>query len=272
PLALLFSLAGPARLYDGFGLLERAVIVAVCLPTLLPTGALLSGFAAATSLRYGADLVFGAAAVSALEGALVQMGVQIFAIGLDTYPFGAQSLADGAVLASLIFAINLALTQILRPRLAAALDGVGIPLATPVAEADEVAATPEPAAPAAIEFTDLAAVAPPCRGPDALIGALPCERRGPLLHLQAQNQYVLVRTDAGEALLRMTFREALATVGEGAGLTVHRSHWVAFGAVEGVESAGRRKLLRLIDGTEVPVSRDRLGEVMDRLGPALRQD
>ncbi len=70
-----------------------------------------------------------------------------------------------------------------------------------------------------------------------------------------QDHYVDVRTDKGGTLVLMRLADAIAETEGVAGLQIHRSHWVA---LEGIEKAVRRDgrlLLRMRDGTELPVSR-----------------
>ena len=90
----------------------------------------------------------------------------------------------------------------------------------------------------------------------ALLARLPARSRAPLLHLRMQDHYVEVHTAAGSELLLLRFRDALREVEGVNGLQVHRSHWVARSAVARVERrGGGRIVLRLVNGTRVPVSR-----------------
>ena len=83
-----------------------------------------------------------------------------------------------------------------------------------------------------------------------------------LLHLHMQDHYVEIHTDVGSDLVLLRFRDALREVAQIDGAQVHRSHWVARGAVDGVERRNGRIALRLVNGTVVPVSRS--------FAPALR--
>ena len=84
-----------------------------------------------------------------------------------------------------------------------------------------------------------------------------------LLHLHMQDHYVEVHTDAGSDLVLLRFRDALREVEGIDGAQVHRSHWVARAAVAGVDRRNGRIALRLVNGSEVPVSRS--------FAPALRK-
>jgi hypothetical protein len=109
-------------------------------------------------------------------------------------------------------------------------------------------------------------------GPGKRPGAAPDEngflRRLPpalgrdLLALQMQDHYVQAQTALGTTLILMRFRDAVAELG-GAGLQVHRSWWVAFDAIDGLERDGRSARLRLRGGGTLPVSRAFLPAVRD---------
>ena len=89
-----------------------------------------------------------------------------------------------------------------------------------------------------------------------LLTRLPARSRAKLLHLRMQDHYLEVHTATGSELLLIRFRDALREVEDVNGLQVHRSHWVARDAVAGVERrGGGRVSLRLVNGSQVPVSR-----------------
>ena len=99
-------------------------------------------------------------------------------------------------------------------------------------------------------------IAPNTESEAALLARLPARSRAELLHLRMQDHYVEVHTAAGSELLLLRFRDALREVEDVNGLQVHRSHWVARDAVVGVERrGGGRIILRLVNGSKVPVSR-----------------
>jgi hypothetical protein len=76
-----------------------------------------------------------------------------------------------------------------------------------------------------------------------------------LLALTAEDHYLRVITGAGSDLILMRLSDALAELGEQAGLQVHRSWWVAHGAVAALSRDGGRLSVMLTNGLEVPVSR-----------------
>jgi len=79
--------------------------------------------------------------------------------------------------------------------------------------------------------------------------------RGRLIRIESQDHYLKVVTDRGEGLVLMRMGDAEVELGQGLGLRVHRSHWVAAEAVRRAIRADGRLLLEMADGTRVPVSR-----------------
>lgn len=98
-----------------------------------------------------------------------------------------------------------------------------------------------------------------------LLGRLPAEIDGALLHLSVSDHYVEVATDRGTGRVLMRFSDAIGEVASVDGLRVHRSHWVARAAVATVERDRGRTFLTLTNGARVPVSRAYEGAVA-RLG------
>lgn len=80
-------------------------------------------------------------------------------------------------------------------------------------------------------------------------------RNAALLALSAEDHYVRVRTDRGEALILMNLAAAIAALGEEAGVRVHRSHWVSRQLAEEASTRGCRRSVRINDDTVLPVSR-----------------
>lgn len=79
--------------------------------------------------------------------------------------------------------------------------------------------------------------------------------RGELLSISVRDHYVDVRTSFGQASLLLRFSDAIAEAAPTEGAQVHRSHWVAWDAVDAVGTTNGRAVLRLKQGGEVPVSR-----------------
>jgi len=100
---------------------------------------------------------------------------------------------------------------------------------------------------------DAAAAAGPT--PPRLMARLPAALEGEILALQAEDHYVRVHTTRGSTLLLMRMADAIAELDGQPGLQVHRSWWVARGAVSGAAPTGRRASLTLVNGLIVPVTR-----------------
>ena len=99
----------------------------------------------------------------------------------------------------------------------------------------------------------------------------PPELRGAQLQaLSAEDHYIRLHTDAGEALIAGTFSDALKAVGQQPGTQVHRSWWVAEDAPLTLSRKGGKWELDLGEGRKAPVSRRFRPEVRakgwDRLG------
>lgn len=97
--------------------------------------------------------------------------------------------------------------------------------------------------------------------PPALLSRLKPENRAPVLRLSAEDHYTLTVTTRGRELVLIRFSDALAELGATEGVQIHRSHWVARAAFEGLETASGKLMLRLKDGTMLPVSRGMAGAV-----------
>jgi len=97
---------------------------------------------------------------------------------------------------------------------------------------------------------------------EAFLRRLPLEKRALLVRLEAQDHYLLVVTEKGSATLLLRMADAEAELGS-VGVRVHRSHWVARGAVARHLRQKGRDFLQMRDGSEVPVSRSYRSSVQD---------
>jgi len=84
--------------------------------------------------------------------------------------------------------------------------------------------------------------------------ALPPELGAQVVALAAEDHYLRVYTERGDSLIHHRFSDAVRELDD-AGVQVHRSWWVARGAVERVEREGDRHILVLRGGVRAPVSR-----------------
>jgi len=76
-----------------------------------------------------------------------------------------------------------------------------------------------------------------------------------LLALEMEDHYLRIHTALGSDLILLRLRDALAELGASRGRQVHRSWWVAEGAVTAAERNGQRPVLVLRNGLHVPVSK-----------------
>lgn len=96
---------------------------------------------------------------------------------------------------------------------------------------------------------------------NAVVEKLDYDKRAPLVHLEAQDHYLRVVTELGEQLVLMRLGDAVALLPPDLGLQVHRSHWVAFDAIEDVQKRNSGQDVLLKNGAVVPVSRARMAEL-----------
>jgi hypothetical protein len=101
----------------------------------------------------------------------------------------------------------------------------------------------------------------PSSAPEAPPAAETPDPHEPVLCLQMEDHYVRVHRPSGSRLELMPLRDAIARYGKDAGLQVHRSWWVSASAVDGAERDARNWRLRLSNGLEVPVARNRVADV-----------
>jgi hypothetical protein len=87
-----------------------------------------------------------------------------------------------------------------------------------------------------------------------LINELPLEKRGRLICLQMDDHYLNIVTDKGQHLLLIRFKDALLKLENYDGFQTHRSWWVSREAVAASKKEGRKLILIMENGLEVPVS------------------
>lgn len=88
--------------------------------------------------------------------------------------------------------------------------------------------------------------------------------RGAPLSISGRDHYVDVVTEAGQTEILIRFSDALRELDCVPGLQVHRSHWVAAGAVAGTQRADGKLYVVLRDGRQLPVSRPYRQAVLSR--------
>lgn len=107
------------------------------------------------------------------------------------------------------------------------------------------------------------AQAPVAAFANPLIDQLPPEIGSDIVALEMEDHYVRVHTALGSALVLMRMRDAVALIGEIEGMQVHRSWWVARGAVEDVLRDGRNIRLLLARGIAAPVARAKVADLRE---------
>lgn len=101
------------------------------------------------------------------------------------------------------------------------------------------------------------AVAEPIHTDAALRARLkPALRRAEIYALSADDHYVRVHTSEGDDLILMRLSDAIKDAGSLAGLSTHRSWWVAEAGVKSARKSSGKIMLVLHNGIEVPVSRN----------------
>lgn len=86
---------------------------------------------------------------------------------------------------------------------------------------------------------------------------------GDLLSLRTEDHYLRIHTTAGSDLILFRLKDALAELDGADGMQVHRSYWVAREAIEAIERKGRKTMLVLKNGQQVPVSESFMAAVRD---------
>ncbi len=102
---------------------------------------------------------------------------------------------------------------------------------------------------------EVAEVPAPAQAGPLLLRRLPEGAGETILHLSVCDHHVDIHTETGTTSLRMRLADAIEAMEGVPGFRVHRSHWVARAAIDGVEREQGRLFLRLTSGALVPVSR-----------------
>lgn len=90
------------------------------------------------------------------------------------------------------------------------------------------------------------------------------ELRGDLYAISVRDHYVDVQTSAGSASLLLRLGDAMTEAEPTLGTQVHRSHWVAWDAVSGVETEAGKLFVRLHNGNRLPVSKNHREKLKER--------
>jgi len=92
--------------------------------------------------------------------------------------------------------------------------------------------------------------------PPRFLERLPLKLRGgELWAVESEDHYLRLHTSKGQDLILLRLADAVAELDGIEGMQVHRSWWVARGAIDDARRGDGRATLTLKDGSEVPVSR-----------------
>lgn len=97
-----------------------------------------------------------------------------------------------------------------------------------------------------------------------IVQRLDPEVQGRLAAISVRNHHVEVTTTAGQGQLLLRLADAMDETEGEEGAQIHRSHWVAWWAISGVEREGTRLWLKLSDGAKLPVSRTHREKLEER--------
>ncbi len=120
------------------------------------------------------------------------------------------------------------------------------------AEPLEVIETSEAAEPLEV-IEPPAPITPPAHA--AFIKRLPPPLGAELISLTSQDHYVEVTTEKGRELIHMRLADALHELREYPGQQIHRSHWIAARAFQGLSRENGKLVAHLSDGRRLNVSR-----------------
>lgn len=83
----------------------------------------------------------------------------------------------------------------------------------------------------------------------------------PVLRVRSRDHYLEVVTAQGTHFVRGRMQDAMRHLANEKGVQTHRSWWVAQAEISGARANGRDYVLRLNDGSEIPVARARKAEL-----------
>ncbi|WP_417667495.1 LytTR family DNA-binding domain-containing protein [Roseibium sp.] len=98
-----------------------------------------------------------------------------------------------------------------------------------------------------------------------LMARLPLEiRSGAIVSISMQDHYAEIVTTLGTSLLLMRLTDAIDLLEGYPGCRIHRSHWVADQFVSSTGKVGRRMVVKMKDGRELPVGTTYIASVKER--------
>ncbi|WP_299743178.1 LytTR family DNA-binding domain-containing protein [uncultured Tateyamaria sp.] len=99
----------------------------------------------------------------------------------------------------------------------------------------------------------------------SVLPSVPHQLGDDIMQAEAQDHYVTITTTQGTATLKLAFADCVNALSTFRGIQCHRSHWVRFKHIRKVRRSGSAYVCTLDDGTEIPVSRRRYGNLKKML-------
>lgn len=104
--------------------------------------------------------------------------------------------------------------------------------------------------------------------PTRFLQELRSRASGELLSISSELHYVRVVTTETEVMFLYNLKDAINELPSGAGVQIHRSHWVSKEHVKGLTKSSANAECTLSNGKRLPVSRRKYSEVKKLLEPA----
>lgn len=246
---LVLGLAGPFGTYEALGPLQRlAYWLAVAILT-YATGVaaslmLINGLGMTIARAWLRVLVFGTITGVPVTGVVLCANLVTFGAGWAEAIDPLVLWFDATLVGMGVMTVSEIMGTALRRAAAGETETAGVPAPVgkgvkPLAAATVATAGREPGSPAL----------PP------ILERVPLPQRGALWALVVEDHYVEVITSRGRTLVLMRLSDAMRETGGVEGLQIHRSHWVALGAVQRLARDEGRPAVELPDGRRLGISR-----------------
>lgn len=252
-LIIFVALTGPFGTYAAYSVGQRLLVVAPLLLAIMLVGVGIRALVFSTlppwQFRWACVLNAGLASLI-MAPILDQFLYRIPRNGPISHP----ALTE---LMLLVFSLSLGLSSLRRSVAPELYLSSARPPAEPLPESETA---PETAPEMTPEFVPSAAAARPPR----LLQRIDMVASGTLLSISVRDHYVDVQTSHGVSSLLMRLGDAMVETDPVEGAQIHRSHWVAWEAVQGVERDGAKLFVVLAGGTRLPVSKNHRDKLVAR--------
>ncbi|OYU40598.1 MAG: DNA-binding protein [Pseudorhodobacter sp. PARRP1] len=231
------ALTGPFGTYAAYSFAQRFLAVTPLLAAIMLVGVTIRVlvFSALPTWRFRWATVLNAALASLIIAPMLDQFLHRIS------PADTVSYPGLAELMLLVFSLSLGLSSLRRT----------------------VAATTQP--PAAAELApETPAPEPAAPRLPRLLQRLDAADPGVLWSISVRDHYVDVQTSTGVNSLLMRLSDAIAETDPVEGAQIHRSHWVAWAAVQGVERDGAKLFVAVQGGARLPVSKNHRDKLVAR--------